>query len=62
MLKSNRKIENALTIIAIISFTILGIRYMVANRRDLVFDIISSIIIVGIFYKLYKKLHQDYKS
>ncbi len=58
----DNKIKNLLTIIAGIIFTILAVKYTISMRRDLIFDVLASIIIVGIFYKLYNKLHQDYKS
>ena len=56
------KIKNILTIIAGIALTVLGIRYTISARRDLIFDVLFSIIIIGAFLKYYKKLHQDYKS
>src|SRR3989338_2690411 len=56
------KIKNILTIIAGIIFTVLAVKYTISMRRDLIFDVLASIIIVGIFYKLYNKLHQDCKS
>lgn len=56
------KIRNILTIIAGIVFTILAVKYTISARRDLIFDVLASIIIVGIFYKFYNKLHQDWKS
>lgn len=63
MIKLNdKKVKNTLTIIAGIIFIILGIRYTLQSRRDLIFDLLFSIFIVGFFYKFYNKIHQDYKS
>lgn len=58
----DKKIKNILTIFAGIAFAVLGVKYVISMRRDLIFDVLFSIIIVGIFYMFYNKLHQDYKS
>ena len=58
----DKKIKDVLTISGVIIFIFLGVRYILASRRDLIFDVISSLIIIWLFYKFYNKLHQDWKS
>lgn len=56
------QIKNTITTIGLVIFLILGIKYAVAHRLDLLMDIALSIIILAIFHKFYNRLHQDYKS
>ncbi len=58
----DKKIRIIVTIIACFILIILGIRYVISKRIDLILDVLVSIITIGTFYKFYHKLHQDYKS
>jgi len=63
MIKINdKKLKNMLTVLALIIFIILIIKYIKLNRTALTNDVIFSTIIIIFFYKFYDKLHQDYKS
>ena len=56
------KIKNILTLITIIILVSFGIRYVFFRKSHFILDVIASIILLGIFYKLYYKLNQDYIS
>jgi len=66
MLKFNktqdRKIKYTISIFAFVVLAVLGVKYFTVMRRDLIFDVLASLLIVGLFLNLYKRLHQDYKS
>ncbi len=56
--KSDLRMKNILTIVALTIFIILSIKYAFL-RSKWILDVLGSLIILGIFYKFYNKLHQD---
>ncbi len=58
----DKKIKNILTIITIIVLILFGIKYFFFTKSHFILDVVASIILLGIFYKLYYKLNQEYIS
>lgn len=60
LLKSyNKKIKHIITILGLLILTALLIKYTFITKTQFRYDTLGSIILVGIFYLLYNKLHQD---
>ena len=54
----DKKIKNILTAVSTLILLVLFIKYASINS-EFIFDVISSILIIVIFYKFYDELHQD---